>query len=207
MKIPAIHPSNQEHIRTQVRCPNCGKDAVFEDLALYDVAFGNGFSCGQRVCPNPSCKGHLFVAFHNNQLVASYPPVKLDFDSSNIPENIKTTFEEALVCHSANCFVASAIMVRRTLEEICEEKSAKGKNLKDKIQDLQTKVVLPHELLDAMDELRILGNDAAHIEAKEFDSISNNELEVAIEVTKEIMKGVYQYASLLNRLRALKKQP
>lgn len=206
MKIQVGHPSNQYHLRAQVRCPNCGKDAVFENLAQHDVSIGDGFSCGQRVCPNPSCRGHLFVVFHNQKVVASYPPVKLDFDATNIPENIKTTFEEALVCHSANCFVASAIMVRRTLEEICEEKLAKGKNLKEKIQDLQTKIVLPQELLEAMDELRILGNDAAHIEAKEFDSISNNELDVAIEVTKEIMKGVYQYANLLNKLRALKKK-
>ena len=95
-------------------------------------------------------------------------------------------------------------MVRRTLEEICEEKSAQGNNLKARLKDLESKIVLPKELLDAMDELRLLGNDAAHIEATQFDEISSNELEIAIEVTKEIMKGLYQYSSLLGKLRALK---
>src|SRR5690242_6393932 len=97
-----------------------------------------------------------------------------------------------------------AIMVRRTLEEICEDKSASGANLKAKISDLRAKIVLPQELLEAMDELRLLGNDAAHIEAKEYDQIGRAELEAAIAVTKEIMKAIYQYASLVGRLRALK---
>ena len=95
-------------------------------------------------------------------------------------------------------------MVRRTLEEICEDKGAKGGNLKARITDLESKIVLPRELLEAMDELRLLGNDAAHIEAKTYDQITSNELEVAIVLTKEIMKGLYQYSALLGKLRALK---
>jgi len=138
-------------------------------------------------------------------LVTSYPPIRLDFDSNNIPEKIRNTFEEALTCHASGSYVASAIMVRRTLEEICEDKSAQGSNLKARLKDLESKIVLPKELLEAMDELRLLGNDAAHIEAKDYDSISDNELEIAIDVTKEIMKGLYQYSSLLGKLRSLKK--
>lgn len=179
-------------MKSTARCPHCGKEAVFENLGQHDLSFGGNIVCGQRKCPNPSCKGHLFVGLENGQLIKTYPPIKLDFDTTNIPENIRKTFEEALVCHSSGCYVASAIMVRRTLEEICEDKSAQGKNLKARLADLESKIVLPKELLDAMDELRLLGNDAAHIEAKQFDAVSNAELEVAIEVTKEIMKGLYQ---------------
>ena len=56
-----------------------------------------------------------------------------------------------------------------------------------------------------MDELRVLGNDAAHIEAKTYDDIGAKELEVASLFTKEILKGVYQYKSLLSALRNFKK--
>ncbi|MCG7852679.1 MAG: DUF4145 domain-containing protein [Methanosarcinaceae archaeon] len=205
MKIKVKGQSNQNHVRAHARCPHCGKEAVFENIGQHDFSLGDNIVCGQRKCPNPSCNGHLFVVFKNGQLVASYPPIKLDFDATSIPENIKNTFEEALVCHSSGCYVASAIMVRRTLEGICEDKAAQGNNLKTKLADLESKIVLPKELLDAMDELRLLGNDAAHIEAKQFNAISNVELEVAIEVTKEIMKALYQYSSLLSKLRALKK--
>lgn len=205
MKIQAKANGIRGHLRAFARCPHCGREAVFENLGQNDVSLGDNIVCGQRKCPNPSCMGHLFVVFRGTELVASYPSIKLDFDSSNIPENIRETFEEALTCHSSGCFVASAIMVRRTLEEICEDKSAQGKNLKARLTDLESKIILPKELLDAMNELRLLGNDAAHIEAKEFNEISSAELEVAIEVTKEIMKGLYQYSSLLSKLRSLKK--
>ena len=85
------------------------------------------------------------------------------------------------------------------------ERQAQGKDLKQRIADLRSKIVIPQELLDAMDELRILGNDAAHIEAKEYDSISDAEITVAIHFTKEILKSLYQYSALLTKLRALKK--
>jgi hypothetical protein len=65
-------------------------------------------------------------------------------------------------------------------------------------------VVLPNVLFQAMDELRLLGNDAAHIEAKVFDQIGKAEIEAAIELTKEILKGVYQLDSLVKKLQALK---
>lgn len=97
-------------------------------------------------------------------------------------------------------------MVRRVLEELCEDRGATGKNLKDRLSDLGANVVVPRELLDAADELRLLGNDAAHIEAKAYDSIGQEEAGLAIELAKELLKAVYQYQSLVDRLRGLKKQ-
>jgi hypothetical protein len=55
------------------------------------------------------------------------------------------------------------------------------------------------------DELRLLGNDAAHINAKDYDKIGPKESQLAIELAKELLKAVYQYASLVDRLKALKK--
>jgi hypothetical protein len=50
-----------------------------------------------------------------------------------------------------------------------------------------------------------LGNDAAHIKSKDYDKVGKQEGEVALELTKEILKAVYQYDDLLGRLQALKK--
>ena len=50
-----------------------------------------------------------------------------------------------------------------------------------------------------------MGNDAAHLEAKTYDEIGQEEIEVALELTKEILKAVYQLDSLVKKLRALKK--
>ena len=96
-------------------------------------------------------------------------------------------------------------MVRRTLEELCEDKGIKADNLKKRVKGLKTAVVLPNGLLEALDELRLLGNDAAHIESKEYDKVGKEEVDIVIELTKEILKGVYQMDTLVARLKKLKK--
>lgn len=195
--------------RPSLRCPSCRQRALFDsfsqypDLQLLDAPPYS--TVGLRYCPNEQCKTLVFFVARNNRVIDSYPAETIDFDSENIPEFIKVPLAEAIICHSHNCFVASAMMVRKTLEALCEEKGASGPNLKEKIKDLGTKIIIPPELLQGLDDLRLLGNDAAHIESKTFDNIGQNEVEVGIEFTKEVLKAVYQYASLLSRLQALKK--
>ena len=96
-------------------------------------------------------------------------------------------------------------MVRRLLEELCDDKKATGSDLKARLTSLGGSIVIPQELLTAADELRILGNDAAHVEAKAYDAIGANEALLAIELAKELLKAVYQYSALVDRLKALKK--
>lgn len=195
----------------KMKCPGCGHKGTFERISseIKDVRVlteNQGWRAfGQRYCPNNDCKAHLFfISEMGGNLIASYPAIKIDFEKQNIPTEVLQVFEEAIICHAEKCFIASAIMIRRTLEEICQNKSAKGGNLKERIKDLTTKIVLPKELIEGFDDLRLLGNDAAHVEAKEFEEISQDEIEVSIEFTKEILKAVYQYEHLLSRLRSLK---
>ncbi len=205
MKLTVSTNNNHGHPQVVARYPHCGREAVMSPLGTHDVAIGEHLFYGQRVCPNPVCRGHLFVVLNGGQLIAAYPPVRLDFDPENLPSNVLRTFEEAISCHASGLYIAAAIMVRRTLEEVYAERQAQGKDLKQRIADLRSQIIIPQELLDAMDELRILGNDAAHIEAKEYDNISDAEVTVAIHFTKEILKSLYQYSALLTKLRALKK--
>jgi hypothetical protein len=196
-------------------CPKCRKHGVFyryhglSDLTwetkLDQLMPATRRTIGIRLCPDMECDTFVFVVLENKRLNTTYPPQVLDFDSTNLPATIVASLEEAVRCHSAGCYRASALMVRRVLEELCDDKDARGANLLQKIKALQSVVVLPQELLDAADELRLLGNDAAHIEAKTYDAIEAEEIEVALELAKELLKAVYQYTNLVDRLRALKK--
>ena len=51
---------------------------------------------------------------------------------------------------------------------------------------------MPKELLDGLDDIRLLGNDAAHIESRDYDNIGKEkeEVELAIDFTKEVLKAV-----------------
>jgi Domain of unknown function (DUF4145) len=215
-----IFTSQQDHHqsdRTEVRliCPNCRNRAILEKTAVDDLYFGqmneptnsNSKFAGIRKCPNQDCHALIFFVkdARSKNILVSYPTSTIDFDSSDIPNEIVKNFTEALVCHGNQAYTASAIMVRKTLEEVCKQNGATGKNLKEKITDLRNKITISQELLDGIDELRILGNNAAHIEAIEYDEIGKEEVEIAIDVTKEVLKAVYQHKSLVERLKNLKK--
>src|SRR2546427_9842833 len=109
-----------------------------------------------RRCQKTKCGALLFRFSQNNQKVTPSPPLRIDFDKTNIPAQVVSALEEAITCHANECFIAGAIMVRKTLEELCRERGAKGNNLKDRIKDLGTKIVLPKDLLDGLDDLRLL---------------------------------------------------
>jgi hypothetical protein len=213
-----------QHSSTVVslRCPACKQIGTFDPIFPTGQARQNGLPdlslmfqgkpaliLGQRVCPNPQCETHVFFVYDSqkSQIAVSHPAERIDFDTTSIPISVVSALEEAITCHAKRCFVAAAIMVRKTLEELCADRGAKGSDLKGRIRALGATVVLPADLLTGLDDLRLLGNDAAHIESIEYAKVDQEEVEVAIEFTKEVLKAVYQYSALLGRLKALKKNP
>jgi len=188
-------------------CPVCRQNGTFEGIGGNDHYFvSQGKAAGHRRCPNPECLTHVFVVHEGGRVVASYPPEVIKFDKTNVPPSVVAALMEAITCHANECYVAAAIMVRKTLEELCADRDATGDNLKERIAALGKKVVIPQELLDGLDDLRLLGNDAAHIESKVYDKVGREEVEVGIEFTTEVLKAVYQMSDLLARLRGLKAQ-
>jgi Domain of unknown function (DUF4145) len=91
-----------------------------------------------------------------NQVIESYPSELLDFDPSNVPDDVREALEEAIKCYSQNAYIAAAVMVHKTLEELCHDCGATGATLKDRIEALGTIIVLPKALLDGLDRLRAL---------------------------------------------------
>ncbi|MGW6778987.1 DUF4145 domain-containing protein [Brucella pseudogrignonensis] len=200
----------------KLRCPACSHngafgrlgheivDASWDDRDVYGDRTRKTIQAGLRYCPNEDCNALVFFVDYDGALT-TYPPEVIDFDGTSLPENILSSLEEAIKAHAAGCYRASTLMVRRVLEELCKDKQATGNNLMLRLKSLSNSVIIPAELLEAADELRLLGNDAAHIEAKAYDSIGPAECEIAIELTKELLKSVYQYTTLLSKMKALKK--
>lgn len=195
----------------RIRCPACRHAAALRPGPQAD-ALGTGlhgsrrYLFGQRTCPNVGCGAHIFVVldYDSNAIVTSYPGETIDFDATELPSTVVEAFEEAIKCHAQQCYIAAAIMVRKTLEVVCQDRGAQGATLKDRIQALGNTVVLPQAMLDGLDDLRLLGNDAAHVESRVFDQVGQEEVEIAIDVTKEILKATYQYEAIMGRLRALR---
>lgn len=212
MKINLTTAQISRQVNIAIRCPHCGHHGTFEPVGINDISTLSveyrhplpDAQLGIRRCPNKQCAGHLFFISRNDVVLATSPSNVIPFDKERIPRRVINAFEEAVNCHSNSCFIASAIMIRKTLEEVCVDRGAQGGNLFQKIQALGKTIVIPPDLINGMDELRLLGNDAAHIEAQTFVEVGPEEIEVSIDFTKEILKAVYQYENLLQKIKALK---
>jgi Domain of unknown function (DUF4145) len=209
-----LQPQNSSGVTAEpltLRCPFCRHIGVLQAVHGDDVqcltASEEGDSSwavfGLRRCPNTECRAAIFVVYHSGTMFTSYPPEVLDFDASNLPDAVLASFDEAIRAHAAGCYRAAAIMIRRTLEEICKDRSASGINLEKRLESLAVSVVLPVGFIQGLHGLRFLGNDAAHIEAKTYDNVGIEEVETAIDVLKVLLLSIYQYVDVLNRLKLL----
>jgi hypothetical protein len=187
-------------------CPHCGRVASFESIPnSVDLHINPNHILGHRRCPNRECNGYIFCGMIDNGTeFVTFPRQRIDFDKSSIPAKIVGHLEEAITTHAEGCFTASAMMIRRAIEEVCHDKEAKGEVLKDRIKALRDKVTLPERLFTGIDNLRLLGNDAAHVDAKDYDNIGKDETSIGIQLAKEILKSIYQLDDLVAKLEALK---
>lgn len=211
LQVDEVTGSAQGHA-VSITCPHCRKIGSFASAhgasgATFRKKVGNtvtDLTAVVRICPNMACRGLVFVVSQGGFVYEALPRPLLDFDLNGLPARCQTTLEEAVRCHAAGAHRAAAMMVRRLLEEICDENGATGNNLHQRLAALKTKITLPNALFDAMSELKALGNDAAHVEAKDYDSIGKDEAEDSIELAKEILKSLYQLQGLVGRLQARK---
>jgi hypothetical protein len=227
----SVFAADDANSDVSMRCPACHKQGIFHSIfgvadagwnmvepkgrhteatseleqLANSLAMPVAYSAGVRRCPNSECREIVFVVLRSGKLHESFPAEPLDIDLSGVPDSVSNSLDEAVRCHAAGCYRAAALMVRRSLEELCADKGAAGRDLRSRINALRTTIVISSELLDAAHELRILGNDAAHLEARAYDDISDTEVEVAIELAKELIKAIYQYSALVKKMRALKR--
>jgi hypothetical protein len=192
-------------IRVSIRCPKCGRRGTFDTYpgGPEDLSIGPAIM-GHRRCPADDCNTHVFFIAENRQVVAIYPPETLDFDPAGVPAPVREALEEAIIAHAHGCYRAAALMVRRAIEEICLDKEASGNTLYDRIEALGGQVVLPQPFLEGLHDVRLLGNDAAHVEARVYEEIGDEEVVAGIAIAKELIRAVYQYEAIMGQLRKLR---
>ena len=72
-----------------LRCPRCRREGTF-DRQGQDFLIGGSYMVGHRICPNTECKTHVSVVVdtQSRDLGVSYPPQRIDFDSTDIPAGV-----------------------------------------------------------------------------------------------------------------------
>lgn len=196
-------------------CPECGKTVQFthikgcKDFKFFDGGC-NRYYFGQRICPDKECMTHIFFKMQINfggPIYTEIIPEKIVLKNLNIdklPNNVSNCIKEAVACYDNSCYISSAIMIRKTLEEICLLQNAKGKDLHEKLRDLESKITISKPLYDSMFELKYLGNDAAHVISKKFEHIGLKEIRIGLILLTEILRALYEHQDILNELKSLK---
>ncbi|MGI8349627.1 DUF4145 domain-containing protein [Niallia circulans] len=206
-------------------CYHCGNKTVMKLIATYEdlkeekitnnvlgsnfkyvISFKDKwelFLC--QVCNNVTLKqksSNSEDADHNGEMIVDekilYP--YRTSDVSNVPENVLSAYEAALKVRLIDSSIC-AIAIRRTLETMCKDKKAEGRDLYSMLSFLSSKGILPPILNEMATVLRKIGNAAAHADEKEDwgDLIPS-----LIDFTKIILDYVYnlplQIENIQNRI-------
>lgn len=119
------------------------------------------------------------------------------YQGTNVPDNVNNAFSsalKALYVDNVICLIA----LRRTLEIICKDKGATNGTLQNKILQLTQQGIFPQVINEASDILRILGNEAAHGDDKEYDKHTIKEM---INFTQIIIEYVYVIPYRIQRIK------
>jgi hypothetical protein len=158
---------------TSLECRNCEQPIiVFEEQFIDEKSIRDGIKAGKI-----TWKGFFWWPFTSLKL------------NENVPENVQEILSEAKTTYSTKCYRASAVMSRRTLEAITNEKGETSGNLYKRINSLLEKGILDKNLGDWATEIRLIGNNGAH-----FDPINDVEKEDANQIIlfiEELIKYLY----------------
>ncbi|MEU5434721.1 DUF4145 domain-containing protein [Streptomyces sp. NPDC020719] len=80
-----------------------------------------------------------------------------------VPAELRSEHEEARACFRARAYTATAVMVRRTLEGVCQEQGiTRRQPLAASLKQLRDDGKIEGRLLEWAEALRFLGNQGAH---------------------------------------------
>lgn len=211
--------TSTEHKMTEswYKCGHCGIDArmfiVYEgEHTITDNGSDGGvwFTDFYQLLLCPSCNSINFIKTSydhetvpidlegNYDVVAEYlfPSIKSG-NFKNLPSRVEKSYASAIKLKKLEP-MASVIFSRKSLEAICDDKKATGRNLKDKIDNLAQKGEIPTLLKDAAHSVRVLGNEGAH----ELDAeVSLDDAETLLALCDAIIGYVYEAPQLVQRIQ------
>jgi hypothetical protein len=186
-----------------LECHHCEAIVDAKEIANFvdvDEAWNTKYTFGN--CP--ACNSALLARQFDtgdgwDRPVRVFPPRDRNLHSS-VPKPIRAAFTEGRACFRSKLFTAAAIMCRKTLEGICSAHGVKSGTLAAELKKLKESEVIDSRLFEWAEELRTIGNEAAHDVAF---AASREDARDTLEFTEALIEYVFTYR---HKFEAFKKR-
>ena len=113
---------------------------------------------------------------------------------TKLPSKLKTIYHETIQAFNEEMQILTSAGLRALIEGICSDKQISGRNLKEKIDNLNT--LLPQNIVTNLHSFRFIGNEAVH----ELEVPDTYDLRLAIEVSEDLLNFLYELDYKSSRL-------
>jgi hypothetical protein len=167
-------PDPERHVAF---CPHCGNTAPQRIVLRHAYTTDWYGSDGQRLPTedgNPDCEAIVCTCETCNEILlynglavsetGEWPDLQYPRGSqlhTSVPADVRDVYDEAARV-KAQAPRAFAILIRRALEDICDDRGVTEGTLAQRIRKLSERGDIPPVLSEVTDVLRVLGNSAAH---------------------------------------------
>lgn len=156
----------------------------------------------------PKCDG-VFLHVSATSEPSSIPYEAMLYPSANrrpipgLPESVRRTFDSAQSCFETGNFEPCVVMCRKCLEALCAFQGLRKGSLVDRLRSLRDSGRIEARLYDWADELRLVGNDAAH----DLDiRISKDDAVDSLNFVEAILLYVFSLDQRFNAFRARRQE-
>ncbi len=109
---------------------------------------------------------------------------------------LKSIYGETIKCFNTGSLVLCTAGLRALLEGVCDDKRIKGRNLRDKINNLHP--LLPNRnIIKSLHHFRFTGNEAVH----QLQAPDARDTRLAIDVLEDLLNFLYELDYKATRLR------
>jgi hypothetical protein len=184
-----IHHEERKHAETKkalnydtLKCGNCGNlIMVFWSASV--MSFGHGM--------------HNFHSVPWPQKTTRFP--------EHWPSDVGRYWVQARRSLEGNNWDAAALMARSAVQLVVRYQKAEGNNLKQEIDDLGTKGILPPIMVEWSHEIRVLGNENAHPAPGDKGTEQKDAADV-VEFLGQLLSTTYNLPHAIKQYRERRKE-
>lgn len=162
-------------------CPFCNVHSTFTHQVSY--SFYSIRTCDR--CGNP-----VYFIKMGDELKDYYPKRTPQTDKS-VSTEIADDYKESVKCFDVGALKASVVMSRRVIQSSALERGIKKGKLRDQIDELHAKKLIPDSVKEWAHEIRLTGNIGAHPDEDLLQDVTKDDAEELIRFVEEYLNYVY----------------